>query len=343
MHLGACPDAGRAYTKNRGEEIWSTFERVIQVCEDEKTDLLLIAGDLFHRQPLLRELKEVDYLFSKLTHTKVVLIAGNHDYLKPDSYYRKYRWASQVYFLLDDTLDYIEFPEFETSVYGLSYTSKEITESLYDFAFPQKKQPIEILLAHGGDEKHIPIHKNQLLKLGYDYIALGHIHRMQEVERNKIVYAGSMEPTDKNDIGPHGYFLGEITKERSEVHFVPFAIRTYIHMEIPVNEKMTKREIKDRVAEEISKRGTMNCYKIILTGFCDQEMELSLEELDAYGNILEVQNLTRAAYDFEKIQRANAGNLLGKYIESLKDAEKNSVEYMALFEGVEALLGSKRG
>ena len=72
-------------------------------------------------------------------------------------------------------------------------------------------------------------------------------------------------------------------------------------------------------------------------------MELSLEELDVYGNILEVQNLTRAAYDFEKIQRANAGNLLGKYIESLKDAEKNSVEYMALFEGVEALLGSKRG
>ena len=87
----------------------------------------------------------------------------------------------------------------------------------------------------------------------------------------------------------------------------------------------------------------MNCYKIILTGFCDQEMELSLEELVAYGNILELQNLTRAAYDFEKIQRANAGNLLGKNIESLIDAEKNSVEYMALFEGVEALLGSKRG
>lgn len=343
MHLGACPDAGRAYTKNRGEEIWNTFERVIQVCEKEKTDLLLIAGDLFHRQPLLRELKEVDYLFSKLTHTKVVLIAGNHDYLKSDSYYRKYRWASQVYFLLDDALDYVEFPELETSVYGLSYASKEIVEPLYDQAFPQKKQPIEILLAHGGDEKHIPINKNRLLKLGYDYIALGHIHRMAEMEKNKIVYAGAMEPTDKNDIGPHGYFAGEIINGRTEAHFVPFAVRNYIHMEIQITESMTKREIKDRVAEEISKKGIMNCYKIILNGFCDQDMELNFEELDVYGNILEIQNMTRPAYDFEKIQRVNTGNILGKYIESMKDAEKDSVEYMALFEGVQALLDSKRG
>ena len=343
VHLGACPDAGRAYTKNRGKEIWNTFEKVLQVCEEDKVDLLLIAGDFFHRQPLLRELKEVDYLFSKLTHTKVVLIAGNHDYVNPDSYYRKYKWSSEVYFLLDDTLDHVEFPEIETCVYGLSYTRKEITEPLYDDAFPQKKQPIEILLAHGGDEKHIPVGKDRLMRLGYDYVALGHIHRMKELERNRIVYAGSLEPTDKNDIGQHGYFVGEITREKAEVHFVPFASRLYIHTEIQINETMTKLEVKDRIAEEIPKKGIENCYKIILTGFCDQEMELEQEELDVYGNILELQNMTRPAYDFEKIQRANAGNLLGKYIESLKDAGKDSVEYMALFEGVGALLDSKRG
>ena len=343
VHLGACPDAGRAYTKNRGKEIWNTFEKVLQVCEEEHVDLLLIAGDFFHRQPLLRELKEVDYLFSKLTHTKVVLIAGNHDYLKPDSYYRKYKWSSEVYFLLDDTLDHVEFPEIETCVYGLSYTSKEITEPLYDDAFPQKKQPIEILLAHGGDEKHIPVSKDRLMRLGYDYVAIGHIHRMKELERNRIVYAGSLEPTDKNDIGQHGYFIGEITREKAEVHFVPFASRLYIHAEIQINETMTKLEVKDRIAEEIANCGIENCYKIILTGFCDQEMELNMEDLDVYGNILEIQNLTRPAYDFEKLRRANAGNLLGNYIESLIGAEKDSVEYLALFEGVGALLDSKRG
>ena len=76
VHLGVKPDAGRAYTKNRPEEIWKSFEKLIRLCEREKTDLLVIAGDLFHRQPLLREMKEVNALFARLTHTKVVLVAG---------------------------------------------------------------------------------------------------------------------------------------------------------------------------------------------------------------------------------------------------------------------------
>ena len=67
VHLGAEPEAGTAYSKRRPDELWETFSEVVSLCEQEQTDLLLIAGDLFHRQPLLRELKEVDYLFSKLT------------------------------------------------------------------------------------------------------------------------------------------------------------------------------------------------------------------------------------------------------------------------------------
>ena len=55
VHLGAEPDAGKAYSEERAGELWETLERVLKVCEKEQTDLLLIAGDLFHRQPLLRE------------------------------------------------------------------------------------------------------------------------------------------------------------------------------------------------------------------------------------------------------------------------------------------------
>ena len=76
MHLGASPDAGAVDPKTRARELWETFEAAVELCEQEQTDLLLIAGDLFHRQPLRRELKEVDYYFSRLSHTKVVLIVS---------------------------------------------------------------------------------------------------------------------------------------------------------------------------------------------------------------------------------------------------------------------------
>lgn len=337
------PEAGRTYSPNREKEIWNTFERVLEACEEEQVDLLLIAGDLFHRQPLLRELKEVDYLFSKLSHTQVVLIAGNHDYLKEDSYYRSYQWKSSVFFLKDDKLDAVEFPKLNTCVYGLSYTKREIMEPLYDTAFPKKKQKIEILLAHGGDEKHIPVQRKRLLELGYDYIAMGHIHRVNVIEPERIIYAGSLEPTDINDLGSHGYFLGEFTDTKRTVKFVPFASRLYIPLQVKMEKPMTIREVRDHVAALIKEQGIENCYKVTLSGFGEPDLAITQEDVDVYGNIVELQNMTCPAYDFERLEKANADNLLGRYIERLKNCEEGSVENMALFEGVRALLGTKRG
>ena len=57
IHLGASPEAGKAYSAGRADEIWDTFAKLIEVARQEKTDLLLIAGDLFHREPLLRTTK----------------------------------------------------------------------------------------------------------------------------------------------------------------------------------------------------------------------------------------------------------------------------------------------
>ena len=166
VHLGAQPDAGTAYSKERPAELWDTFEHVIHVCEEEQTDLLLIAGDLFHRQPLLRELKEADYLFSGLSHTRVVLIAGNHDHIRADSYYRTFQWSPNVYSLFGEAPAYVDFPELHTAVYGSSYHSREIREALYDSLAAGGVEPFEILLAHGGDEKHVPFRQRILSQAG---------------------------------------------------------------------------------------------------------------------------------------------------------------------------------
>lgn len=47
------------------------------------------------------------------------------------------------------------------------------------------RQKYEILLAHGGDEKHIPIKSSQIMTLGYDYAAFGHIHKPQMLVENR--------------------------------------------------------------------------------------------------------------------------------------------------------------
>ena len=66
VHLGATPDSSMPWGEARQKELWGSFKSIIKICNEEKIDLLLIAGDLFHKQPLLRELKEVNYYFSTL-------------------------------------------------------------------------------------------------------------------------------------------------------------------------------------------------------------------------------------------------------------------------------------
>ncbi len=332
----------------------------MKACEEEGAKLLLIAGDLFHRQPLLRELKEVNDLFGTLEDTQVVLIAGNHDYLKQNSYYRTFSWAENVHMIISGQMSVVELPKLSAAVYGLSYCGKEITERLYDRAFPKKRQKYEILLAHGGDERHIPIKKEKLLSMGYDYIALGHIHKPLNIDggsakvsvlgedgehsfESRMAYAGALEPIDRNDTGRHGYLVGELTQRGCRLRFVPCALREYVHLEVTAEKKMTNRGLKSLIRNRIDALGRQNIYKVTVKGFRDPDILFDLADMDTCGNIVDLADESKPAYDYTKLLAQNRGDLLGRYIESLMDYDEDSVEYLALCEGVQALMETRRG
>lgn len=302
-----------------------------------------MAGDLFHRQPLLRELKEVDGLFASLERTQVVLIAGNHDYMRRDSYYRTFQWSANVHFLGSASVEAVELPALETAVYGCSYHERQIRQPLYDSAPAAGRQRREILLAHGGDADHIPVSREALAGLGYDYVALGHIHMPQVVVPGLAAYAGALEPTDRNDTGHHGYIQGEITEDGCRFSFVPFASREYIHCEVEVDRRTTGAGLADLIWKKIEENGIQNMYKFLLKGYRDPDILFDLDALDRRGNIIDIVDETKPAWDLEKLYRNNKNNLIGRYIESFSGAEKDSVEYRALFEGISALMETRRG
>nr|WP_317282921.1 DNA repair exonuclease [uncultured Sellimonas sp.] len=345
VHLGVRPDAGKAYTDRRPREIWESFERLLTFCEENKVDLLLIVGDLFHRQPLLKELKEVSSLFDRLTHTKVVLTAGNHDYVKADSHYRKFRWGDNVYPLFSDRLEKAEFPELKTAVSGFSYQQKEIRNGLLASWKCKRSQENEILLLHGGDEKHLPFRKREVRQLGYDYTALGHIHKADRNCEENSLYSGALEPTDPNDTGQHGFVLGTAENGVVYTRFVPFAGREYIHTEILVDQTMNGKILEEEIRKTIEEDGRENMYRITLTGFRDPDIEFAVDLMDPYGNIIDIIDMTNPSYDFEKLERKNRDNLLGKYIRSFQNAgqEDELLEEMALYEGVRAILETRKG
>ena len=338
LHLGAEPEKGAGWVQNRGRELWETLERLIAYTEKSQADVLLIAGDMFHRQPLLRELKEVNYLFSTLTKTNVILIAGNHDYMKQDSYYRSFEWCRQVSFLKSSGIERRDFPELNLCVYGGSYYDREDIEPVYNRIPVTDVKRVNILLGHGGDAKHRPYDLLKLRESDFDYIALGHIHMGGELVKNRIVQAGCLEPADRTDVGPKGFYEGEITKSSVRMEFVPFAKRIYLPLEIAVRPEDTVLSVKKQIREQIRQAGDHNMYCLVLTGERDQLIQFSQEQFAEVGNICSYDDRTQPDYNMAELYRENQNNVLGWYMkEFLKKPELSETERQALHYGIRAL------
>ncbi len=356
MHLLMQPEKELPIGKERAAELSDTFARIIDICNTEDVDLLLIAGDLFHIQPRQKDLKELAYRFGQLLRTKVVLIAGNHDYAGARSNYpafaRENGWlpdspdrSDAVTMLLDDSMGHVTFPELKTTVYGLSYHTRDVKEAVYDAERPLGSG-INILLAHGGDSKNAPMNFDRIAANGWDYVALGHIHKPQMITKT-MAYSGSPEPLDRNETGPHGYMSVEITEVsgsyETTASFVPFSKREYRDITVPCTADMTQAELCDRLSEIIAKQGEQNMYRIFLTGCRAAEMTFDTSAIRRLGTITEVLDMTRPEYDLERLRADNADNLVGMFIDALKDrGEFDEVAQKALDYGLSALLGDRR-
>lgn len=349
VHLGVKPDSSYPWSEERKQDIWDGFVHIINICKEEEVDLLLIAGDLFHKQPLVRDLKEVNYTFSTLKKTKVVIIAGNHDYISSRSNYIGFRWHSNVTMLINEDMDSVYFQDINTEVYGFSYYKREIKEPLLDGVRIKDRNRINILLGHGGDSNHVPFDLKTLESKGFDYIALGHVHKPEKLGQ-RIAYAGSIEPTDKTDIGKRGYIIGVISKEDDQeessiiFNFRDHSVWEYINIDIEVDDNMTNIELQEVIRENLVNYDEKNIFIINLKGYRDPDIKFNGDILKDFGNVIEVNDKTIANYDFEDLYVQNKDNIIGSFILSIYESDANdAIKTKALYYGVEALIYGKEG
>lgn len=350
VHLGAEPESGTGLGPVRRAEIWEAFRNVIELCEQEQTDLLLIPGDLFHGQPLLRDVKEVDYLFRKLTKTQVVMIAGNHDCLLPSSHYYDVTFPEHVTFLMDTQADSVYLPDLNAEVFGLSYEARQIPEARYDAISINDKGRINILLAHGNilcNDKSVPIHRDAIEAAGFDYVALGHIHSRFEISE-RIAYSGNLEPLNRAETGAKGYIRGEIQKKGLEPaelkwEFVPHARREYIPLQLPVTVQSTELSVCETLLKEMQQRGLGHMYLVTLTGTRNREVVWNLEVIaqtvrNRGGNVIELTDKTVLDFAVERLREEQQDTLVGRFIEQMDRVEDDTIRSLALQYGLQALL-----
>ncbi|MGK7871937.1 MAG: exonuclease subunit SbcD [Xenococcaceae cyanobacterium] len=111
----------------------------------------------------------------------------------------------------------------------------------------------------------IPI--SLLTRPQFDYVALGHIHKHQNLNKSNdppVIYPGSIERVDfSEEKEDKGYVLIEIEKGKVEWEFCPLAVRSFCTIEVDVSDKddpqeailraIAKKDIKEAVVRLIYK------------------------------------------------------------------------------------------
>ena len=341
IHYGCTPDAGKSWSRERAEAVRGSLSAIVAAVKAEQADLLLIAGDLFHHQPLVRELKEVSYLFSTIPETKIVIIAGNHDRIRANSAVLTFPWPENVFYITEEKLSSVFLKDLNTEVYGFSYHTREITENRLAGIRAAENGRIRILLCHGGDAKHLPLDVKELTEAGFAYCALGHIHKPQSFSGGKAAWCGSPEPLDLTETGAHGYFKGvvnDITRQVTELTFVPLAKTQYISLAVKVTPESTNTELLMSISGEIQKRGAGNIYRLRLKGLRDPDIVFDLEVLKKRFRIAEILDESEPDYDFPRLFEEHSSDMIGFFVQELDRPGMSALDRKALYYGVNALL-----
>lgn len=343
VHLGIKPDRGRIWSDERADEIYDSFKDIIKLCEQEKAELLLIAGDLFDAPPKEQNLKQLDFQLSRLTGTKTVIIAGANDYIEEGSVWESYVFNSDVIVMPRDKAANVYFEDINVCITGFSYGKPEYEDRILERLKPGREGAYNILLGHGGDKMHMPFSKEKLAKTGFDYIALGHVHKPAHILKNKMAFAGSLEPLNYTETGRRGYIRGEVDGEgNTTISWIPSNKRSYINMTLELQPDTTNAQLQEIVESEIKRRGRENIYRILLKGTIDSSMEINLSGLTRRYNINELIDRTEFDYTIDELYHGNETTLIGRFIDMFDydGTEEDEIKEKAVSYGIEALLGA---
>jgi len=190
------------------------FKKAIEYIKNNKVKYLFISGDLYETQYVKQSTIEfINNLFTEIPDTRIFISPGNHDPYIKNSYYNKYNWSENVK-IFEANIEKIETEDF--NIYGYGFDDFYCTDCGINSIEIEDKNKPNILVIHGtldgadiNEKQYNSISKKVLEEKGFDYVALGHIHKSNynQNDNNRIIYPGSTVAQGFDEPGNHGMIV----------------------------------------------------------------------------------------------------------------------------------------
>lgn len=317
--------------ENRRLDQRKVFKKVIDYIKENNIEMLFITGDLYENEYVRKSTIEyINDCFKQIPNTKIFITPGNHDPYLNNSYYNQYSWNENVKIFTQ--MEKVQINK-NIDLYGYGFTSfySKVTN------LPQSldTSKVNILLMHadlnGTAKKNVeynPILESTLMLSGFDYIALGHIHKNNVYENKKIVYPGSLISGGFDELGKHGMVVGEINEIDRKItrEFIPLDNKEFKEIEINISNINSIESLIETINE--IKLEEDKYYKIILTG--QKQVEINtldlLKNIDN-KNIIKIKDKTSIEYDLEKIAKEQSlkGIFVKRLLEQMNEENKEEI------------------
>ena len=199
------------------------FDNLIELAIEEAVAFVLLAGDLYDGD--WKDYNTGLYFVERMGRLResgipVFVVAGNHDAASQIT--RHLRLPDNVRLFSTRHPERVLLDDLGVAIHGQGFSQRSVTEDLSQ-AYPQgDPQLFNIGLLHTcldgkpGHEPYAPCTVDGLRSKGYQYWALGHVHKREEVSREPwILFPGNIQGRHIREQGAKGCTL--VTVENGEV------------------------------------------------------------------------------------------------------------------------------
>ena len=323
---------------------YRALARIVDHAIGSSADFVLLAGDLYDsKDRSLRALVEFRKQMERLAEhdIPVLVVHGNHDPLNG--------WGAEFHLPPNvvtfggqvDSRPIVRDGRELARVTGVSYTRERVTENLASSFRRSPGAPYAIALLHAnvgsqpGHANYAPASLEDLLRAGFDYWALGHVHTQSVLATGPaVVYPGTPQGRNIREAGPRGCYRVDVDSYgRAHLRFIETDVVRWASVDVPIGGHSTMDTLLGALSEEGRKARRafdgLTILRATLTGSGPLHRDLQRDgmseelraELESVVAVESVRFITGPGVDFEAL--AHSETLAGDLVRLVERVRKD--------------------
>lgn len=267
------------------------FENLVDLAIAEKVAFVLLAGDLYDGD--WKDYSTGIFLGKQMGRLErhdiaVFVVAGNHD--AANRMTKALDSPANMQMLSSRKVETIRIKKLDVAIHGQSFSRQHIDENLAAGFPAAEKDMFNIGLLHTsldgreGHANYAPCSLGDLYSKGYQYWALGHVHKREFVSKDPwIVFPGCVQGRHIRETGAKGCVL--VTIEDGEVKAVrecELDVLRWNVCRVDVSDISTIQKLRERTRMAIEKQRLLAGDLPLAMRICFQGATTLFDELTAY-------------------------------------------------------------